>query len=213
MAAKRRRNLATALALVAVAGGMAGLTFASAPLYRLFCQVTGFGGTPGVRVAERPVAENAPTVTVRFDANVNAGMPWDFKPAQREQTVRLGETALAFYTARNDSDAPITGTATFNVTPYKAGPYFNKVQCFCFTEQTLQPGEETSMAVQFFVDPDIRTNDNTADVKTITLSYTFFRVDDRPAAKTAEIAPGGEGVAFKSDNPGPGGRNGAGRRG
>jgi cytochrome c oxidase assembly protein subunit 11 len=186
MAATHRRNLTTAVTLFAVAGGMVGLAFASVPLYRLFCQVTGFGGTPGIEAAAPAAATaGAPKVVVRFDANVNGGLPWRFRPAQREMTVAVGEEALAFYTARNESEEAVTGTATFNVTPFKAGPYFNKVQCFCFTEQRLEPGEEVSMAVSFFVDPEILKDTNTTEVRTITLSYTFFRAKGEDGAQTA----------------------------
>lgn len=194
MAATRRRNLTTAVTLFAVAGGMVGLAFASVPLYRLFCQVTGYGGTPVTEVAAPAAASaGAPMVTVRFDANVNGALPWRFRPAQTELTVPVGEETLAFYTARNDSDVPVTGTATFNVTPYKAGPYFNKVQCFCFTEQRLEPGEEVSMAVSFFVDPEILKDANTTEVRTITLSYTFFRASDQDGAQTAGKPDGARG--------------------
>lgn len=186
MAANRRRNLTTAVTLFAVAGGMVGMAFAAVPLYRLFCQVTGYGGTPGIEAAApAPATAGAPKITVRFDANVNSDLPWRFRPAQTAVTVPVGEETLVFYTARNDSDVPVTGTATFNVTPYKAGPYFSKVQCFCFTEQRLEPGEDVSMAVSFFVDPEILKDPNTTDVKTITLSYTFFRASDQDGARTA----------------------------
>ena len=167
-------------ALFAVAGGMVGLAFAAVPLYQLFCQVTGYGGTPRIGASEKPVAAGDQTITVRFDANVNSTLPWKFRPAQNEMTVRLGETVLAHFVARNVSAEPIVGTATFNVTPFKAGPYFAKVECFCFTEQSLDPGQEVVMPVSFYVDPEIHADPGTREIRTITLSYTFFRaVRDR----------------------------------
>ena len=181
------RNGVTAVLLFTVAGGMVGLAFASVPLYRLFCQVTGFGGTP--KIATAPAAAPSDrTITVRFDANVGPALPWRFRPARREMTVRVGETALAHYLARNQSDAPVTGNATFNVTPFKAAPYFVKVACFCFTEQVLQPGEEASMPVSFFVDPDLFTDPDTKEVRTVTLSYTFFRATTPEDAETQDRA-------------------------
>lgn len=194
-------NRRTALALFAVVGGMVGLSYASVPLYQLFCQVTGYGGTTQVGSAEGPVVPKeiaGKTVTVSFDANVARNLNWLFKPEQRSATVHPGEQTLAFYSARNDDSKPVTGTATFNVTPHKAGIYFTKVECFCFTEQTLQPGERIDMPVQFYVDPELFTDPNTKDVRDIVLSYTFHRAAD-PAPdpqKTSAVAgsdtrPGG----------------------
>ena len=176
---KTKRNRLTALMLTGFVCGMVGLAFASVPLYRLFCQITGYGGTP--RIAEVPLAaptEDTPPIKVRFDANVNAALPWRFRPEQREVTVPMGEQTLAFYTAQNVSDTSVVGTATFNVTPHKAAPYFAKIECFCFTEQRLEPGKEMSMPVAFFVDPAILEDPNTQEVTTITLSYTFFLADE-----------------------------------
>ncbi|MCG8358662.1 MAG: cytochrome c oxidase assembly protein [Kiloniellales bacterium] len=179
------RNLRVAALLGGVVCGMIGLAFASVPLYRLFCQVTGFGGTT-------QVAESLPdtivdrVITVRFNADISPSLPWHFQPEQREVQVRVGESGLVFYRARNDSGQPSTGTATFNVTPLKAGQYFNKVQCFCFEEQRLLPGEAMDMGVSFFVDPAIMDDRNLDDVQTITLSYTFFR--DLDEAEPAEQA-------------------------
>lgn len=170
----KARNKRVLLSCVVVVGGMIGLSYASVPLYELFCQVTGFGGTPkvgkgtGVEVSER-------TIKVRFNADVNSGLQWQFKPEQREITVRLGEDNLAHYVAENMAVQPITGQAVYNVTPLKAGQYFSKIACFCFDEQTLQPGERVDMPVSFYVDPAIAEDINTQDVKTITLSYTFFK--------------------------------------
>lgn len=175
MNAQRTKNGKVAVVLVAVVAAMGGLSFAAVPLYQLFCQVTGYGGTPNLDVAEAPVQISDRVITVQFDANTNAELPWNFKPSQRQVTVRLGERKLAFYTAENLSGQTVTGTATFNVTPYKVGPYFSKIDCFCFTEQTLAPGQEVAMPVEFFVDPEIFNDPNTREVTTITLSYTFFR--------------------------------------
>ena len=177
LAQKNGRTAAMAALLVAA---MVGLAFASVPLYRLFCQVTGFGGTP-MRAAEAD-ARLAPTgklISVRFDANTNSALPWDFKPEEHQQRVAIGARDMAFYTARNLSDKPVTGTATFNVTPSQAGQYFTKIQCFCFNEQTLKPGEEVRMPVIFFVDPKILDDKEARKIDEITLSYTFYPVDEK----------------------------------
>ena len=178
------------LVLAGVAVGMLGLAFASVPLYRLFCQVTGFGGTTQVATAvpEAPVEATDRTMIIRFNADVDPRLPWSFQPNQRRVSVRVGETGVATYTARNLGYAPVAGTATFNVTPPKAGKYFNKLQCFCFDEQHLKAGQEAEMAVSFFVDPAIMDDRNLDEVKTITLSYTFFRTrgdDEGDSGNTA----------------------------
>ena len=168
-----RRRTATALILGGVVCGMVGLAFGAVPLYQLFCQVTGFGGT--TQVAEEAPAEiGERVVTIRFNADTARDLPWHFKPEQREMTVRVGEMAMAFYNAVNQSDRALVGSSTFNVTPVKAGAYFNKIDCFCFEEQTLAPGERADFPVSFFVDPDIVEDRRLDDVTTITLSYTFF---------------------------------------
>lgn len=177
MADARRKNLRLATICFSVVAGMVGLAFASVPLYQLFCQVTGIGGTPGVQAAA-PETSTDIDFKVRFDANVNRDLAWSFKPVQHEVRLKLGEEKLAFYEATNLSDQPLVGTATFNVTPLKVGQYFIKVDCFCFTEQTLMPGETVQMPVSFFVDPEIRENRNTSEVDTITLSYTFYPMTD-----------------------------------
>ena len=169
-----RGNGRLVVVLVSVVAGMVGLAYASVPLYRVFCQVTGFAGTPRTENVALPATVSEGTITVRFDANVNSALPWRFRPAQKEITLRLGESGLAHYTAENLSDAPLVGTATFNVTPHKAAQYFAKVQCFCFTEQRLEPGQEASLPVSFYVDPAILEDPNARDVGTVTLSYTFF---------------------------------------
>lgn len=163
--------------MLAIAVGMAGLAYASVPLYDLFCRVTGFGGTTQqADIAPDLILDK--TITVRFDANTNRDLPWEFKPEQNTVTVRIGEQALAYYTATNISNQPITGTSTFNVTPPKAGGYFNKIECFCFERQLIEPGETIRFPVVFFVDPAIVDDKNTREVETITLSYTFFRVEE-----------------------------------
>jgi cytochrome c oxidase assembly protein subunit 11 len=175
LAQKNGRTAGMAALLVLA---MIGLAFASVPLYRLFCQVTGFGGTP-MRASEVD-ASLKPTgklVSVRFDANVNSALPWEFKPEEHQQKVAIGARDMAFYTAKNVGDKPVTGTATFNVTPVQAGQYFTKIQCFCFNEQTLKPGEEVRMPVIFFVDPKILQDPVASKIDEITLSYTFYPVD------------------------------------
>ena len=171
--------------LVGLVVGMLGLSYAAVPLYKIFCQVTGYAGTTQ-RAKAAPEHVSKELVTVRFDANTSRNLDWHFKPAQRSITMRIGEEKLAFYEATNNSDKPITGTATFNVTPAIAGSYFNKIDCFCFTEQTLQPGESVQMPVSFFIDPDILTDRDTKDVKEITLSYTFFEVKNQKSQKTTQ---------------------------
>lgn len=193
---KARSNARLALTLAGVVFGMVGLSFAMVPLYQLFCQVTGWGGT--TQVAETlPETVSDRTIAVRFNADVNEKLPWSFGPVQREVEVKVGENRLAFYRAKNVGERPVVGTATFNVTPLKAGQYFSKVACFCFTEQKLEPGQEIDMPVSFFVDPAILDDPNLDDVKTITLSYTFFRdLDDwdeeqEEVQKTTENRLGG----------------------
>jgi cytochrome c oxidase assembly protein subunit 11 len=168
--------------LVLVAAGMTALGFASVPLYRMFCQVTGWNGT-----VQRDLLDDAPgpvgtLVNVRFDANVSPRLAWSFEPDQRVMRVAIGARQMAFFTAINRSDHVITGSAAFNVSPPQVGQYFTKIQCFCFTEQTLRPGERVRMPVIFYVDPEFAKNPDTKDISEITLSYTFFPVasDKRP---------------------------------
>ena len=189
----RRRNRLTALASLAVVAGMVALAYASVPLYRLFCQVTGFNGTPQV-AQEAPATIGTRTITVRFNADTAGGLDWRFKPSERQVVVRVGEQRLAFYQARNLADEAITATATFNVTPVKAGAYFAKVDCFCFTEQTLKAGESAELAVSFFIDPEIASDPDMNDVTTITLSYTFF---EAPGAKQKAASARRPGAAEK----------------
>ena len=182
-----RRNKFTAFAAASVVAGMVGMSYAAVPLYELFCQVTGFGGTPQ-RADSAPQQVLDRDVTVRLNADVGSGLAWKFQPLQRDVTLKVGEEALAFYRATNMSDKPVVGMATFNVTPDKVGQYFNKIACFCFTEQRLEPGQSIDMPVSFFVDPRIAQDRNLDDVSDITLSYTFFPVD-KPAARDTAAAP------------------------
>ncbi|MGB8819034.1 MAG: cytochrome c oxidase assembly protein [Rhizobiaceae bacterium] len=178
----RRSDLTVAIACVAFFAAMIGVTYASVPLYKLFCQVTGYGGT--TQTADRGSAKILDrTITVRFDANVSSELPWEFQPKQREVTIKLGETANIAYTAKNLFGTPTRGKASFNVVPELAGAYFNKLECFCFTDTTLKPGETLDMPVVFFVDPEIVNELDLKDIKTITLSYTFFAsADETPVA-------------------------------
>jgi cytochrome c oxidase assembly protein subunit 11 len=175
-----RRNRRVALIALGVAAAMLGLGYAAVPLYDLFCRVTGFGGT--TQVATEAEAANAaalsagaPTISIRFDANTARDMPWQFRPRQVTDTVQIGQRDMAIFEAKNLSSVPITGTATFNVEPEQAGIHFQKIQCFCFTEQTLRPGQEVTMPVLYFVDPKALDDPAMAGVEQITLSYTFHR--------------------------------------
>lgn len=172
------RKLRTGLMAASLASGMVGVGYASVPLYRLFCQVTGFGGTTMKATGNAPGAIAGKMIRVRFDANHAPELPWEFKPEEQVAQVAVGARDMAFYTAKNFAAYPVTGTASFNVTPTQAGRYFNKIQCFCFTQQTLAGGKEVRMPVTFFVDPAILTDPATKDVAEITLSYTFYPVDE-----------------------------------
>lgn len=170
------RNKRTALVVLVVVCAMTGLSFASVPLYNLFCRVTGFGGTTQVSEA-LPGEILERTVTVRFDANTSDALPWDFHPEIKEIPVHLGERGLASFYAHNNGAVPVAGMALFNVTPLKVGKYFHKIQCFCFDEQILQPGRSVDMPVLFYVDPALARDPSMDDVTTITLSYSFFKTD------------------------------------
>jgi len=181
----------TRTALLAFGGALAmlGLGYAAVPLYELFCQVTGFGGTTQraseseAATAERlGAAAGGRTISVRFDASTARDVPWSFRPEQPTDTVTIGQRDMAIHLATNNSDQPITGTATFNVEPEQTGKYFNKIQCFCFTEQTLQPGQEVRMPVLYYIDPAILQDENAKNVEQITLSYTFHKAKDTPEA-------------------------------
>jgi len=181
-----RSNIKVAVGCAAVALSMVGVSYAAVPLYRLFCQITGYGGT--TQVAEQ-ASENvlSKTINIRFDANSSQKLGWSFEPVERQITIKIGETYLANYKAQNLGTTISTGTSTFNVTPLSAGQYFNKIQCFCFTEQTLKPGESVEMPVSFYVDPEIVNDKDLDGVSTITLSYTFFPLKTEEKIKTTEL--------------------------
>ena len=175
---RARRNRRTFLAMIGVGLAMLGLGFASVPLYRIFCQQTGFNGT--TQRADAGVDLQQATghmLSIRFDSNVQPGMPWQFHPERPTQTVTVGAKSMAIFVAKNMSDRPVTGTASFNVTPTQAGAYFTKIECFCFTQQTLQPGQEVRMPVLYYVDPKILADPDNKDTQEITLSYTFYPVE------------------------------------
>lgn len=183
--------------LVLSIGAMAGLSFAAVPLYRVFCEATGYAGTPQLRGAAGPGATNR-SITVRFNATTSPNLPWRFVPNETAVTVKLGEDRLASYVGQNRSEHAITGVATYNVTPEKVGRYFHKTACFCFDEQTLAPKQEMQFPLSFWVDPAIAADPDTRDVRTITLSYTFFRsLDD--AARNGNLAKAGPHVGARAD--------------
>jgi cytochrome c oxidase assembly protein subunit 11 len=201
-----RRNLGRShrrvvISLVAVVAGMTALSFAAVPLYRIFCAQTGYGGaTKRAVAASHDVRDRQ--ITVRFDANISSALNWDFAPEQREVTLKMGENSLALFRATNKSSQALTGTATFNVTPEIAGSYFNKVQCFCFTEQTLAPGQSADFPVSFFVDPAMLEDPDAKNIEEITLSYTFFRAN-KEAEPPARASGGAASRAFeKAGSPG-----------
>jgi cytochrome c oxidase assembly protein subunit 11 len=188
----RRRNtiLGTAVATAMIA--MVGMSFAAVPLYRLFCAATGYGGTPNIGLAAAP-GSTGQTIRVRFNADTNPGLPWTFAPDQQEVSLNLGDEQVAFYHASNRTGRPSTGMALYNVTPEKAGRYFHKTACFCFNKQTLSAHESMEFPVSFWVDPAIRSDPNTADIKVVTLSYTFFRSLDE-AENSGALAKAGPHV-------------------
>ncbi len=183
------QNRKTVFMLTGIALAMLALGFASKPLYEKFCAVTGYGGTTKrAEVNDTQVIDR--TVRVYFDSNVAPDLPWEFKPEQRFVDVKLGQSALAYYRVKNLSDEAIVGTANFNVTPIKGAPFFVKTECFCFTEQWIEPGQEVTMPVLFFVDPELNAEKRYDDVRDMTLSYTFFRVKDpktQPAAQGRDV--------------------------
>jgi cytochrome c oxidase assembly protein subunit 11 len=189
---RSRRDVAVAFACGAFVAMMVGVSFAAVPLYSWFCRTTGFGGTTQVAKAA-PVQISGRTITVRFDSNVAPGLPWSFEPERRTVDVRLGEVVTVYYAVRNESARVTRGQAGYNVTPPRTGAYFEKINCFCFTEQTLQPGEKRDMAVVFYVDPKLAGDAEEDTVSNITLSYTFFpvRVPERPVAESANSEKSG----------------------
>jgi cytochrome c oxidase assembly protein subunit 11 len=187
-----RRNAIVGSVVVAVIVGMVGMSFAAIPLYRLFCAATGYAGTPSIGPAAAP-GSSGQSIRVRFNADTNPGLPWTFAPDQLEVALNLGDEQVAFYHATNRSNRPVTGMALYNVTPEKVGKYFHKTACFCFNQQTLSANQTMEFPVSFWVDPAIRTDPNTMDVKVITLSYTFYRsLED--AEKSGALAKAGPHV-------------------
>lgn len=186
-----RRQNRTALVLACIAVMMVGAAFAAVPFYNWFCRVTGYGGTTSVAEVA-PAADHVldKVIKIRFDANVEAGMPWKFKPMQTEMDIRIGESGLAFYEAINLSDKPVAGMASYNVAPDVAGGYFTKVHCFCFDSQVLQPGERVEMPVTFYVDPSIVDDIDGREIEGITLSYTFH-LAELPEVQAAVTPTGG----------------------
>ncbi len=201
----KRRNGVVVGALAGVVVGMVALSFAAVPLYRIFCQATGFGGTTQRAAQGAPVTLDR-RIDIRFNTDVNRELPWTFKPNQRGLTLRIGETGLASFHAHNESGTPIVGTAVYNVTPEKAGKYFVKIQCFCFTQQTLRPQESADLPVAFYVDPDIVKDRDLDDVSVITLSYTFYKArsqafDKAVAAETSDAPPAAKSPTGAASDP------------
>ncbi|HEY3149608.1 MAG TPA: cytochrome c oxidase assembly protein [Dongiaceae bacterium] len=194
---RHRRNLNLLMILVGVVAGMTGLAYASVPLYRIFCQVTGFEGTPQ-RASVAPTEISDRVVRVTFTADVAKGLAWNFQPMQRSLEIKVGETKLAFFVAENLESKPVTGRAVFNVSPDVFGAYFTKIECFCFKEQTLQPGQRVEMPVSFFIDPAMLKDPALKRMNDITLSYTFFRADDDGNAAEQKVGQSENGQADKS---------------
>ncbi|MEM8975735.1 MAG: cytochrome c oxidase assembly protein [Pseudomonadota bacterium] len=181
--ASQHRRVAIKAASIAVV--MLGMAYAAVPLYQIFCQVTGFAGTTQ-RATAAPENVLERKITIRFDSNISNGLVWKIAPTERTADVKIGENRLAFYRATNPTDKPVVGTASFNVAPESAGRYFNKLECFCFTEQTLKPGETVEMPVSFFVDPEIVNDSDARHITQITLSYTFYPVNEKQARKVSK---------------------------
>ncbi|MDG1259648.1 MAG: cytochrome c oxidase assembly protein [Paracoccaceae bacterium] len=181
----KQRTLFQTIGLVVVMGGLA---WASVPFYDWFCRVTGFSGVTAVASGDSEIILDK-TIKIRFDASLERDMPWDFKPIQREMTLRIGETGLAFYEAYNPTDRPVAGSASYNVAPFDAGGFFAKIDCFCFEEQVLQPGERVQMPVTFYVDPAIVEDRDAKYAKSITLSYTFYEIELPQEAQAALLQP------------------------
>ena len=190
--ALRRRNRRLGLGTAALVAGMVGMAFASVPLYAMFCSATGYNGTVQTGGAAAPGAGQK-VLTIRFNANTHPGLPWRFGPETPSMTLRVGEEGMGFYTAENLSATPVTGVATYNVTPEVVGKYFHKTACFCFNEQTLEPGQKAEMPLSFWVDPAIADDPNTSGIRTITISYTFFRTLE-DAARSGALANAGPHV-------------------
>ncbi len=189
---RRLDNRIIGAVVAAIVVGMVGLSFAAIPLYKVFCEATGYGGTPKIGAAMAPGGDGK-FIQVRFNADVNPGLPWEFGPDQLVIKVPLGEDHLASYHAHNEADRVVTGVALYNVTPEKAAKYFHKTACFCFNEQTLEPHQDASFPLSFWVDPEIARDPSTSDVKEVTLSYTFYKALD-DAEKSGALAKAGPHV-------------------
>jgi len=199
MAQRGKNNGRFALILASVVAGMVGLSFASVPLYQWFCKVTGYGGTLNVESVVESDTISERTIKIHFDSNINPKLAWRFKPLEHEVTVKLGEQNLAFYEAENIGGKTLTGQAIYNVTPFKAAPYFSKIQCFCFTEQTLTAGQVVQMPVQYYVDPEIFEDPDTKEITTITLSYTFYPVESEGEVEKPKLR-----ISAREDTPNKG---------
>lgn len=184
--ANEAKNQRVAFMAAGLVVAMVGLAYASVPLYRLFCQVTGFGGTTQIATASQAQATST-DISVRFDANVSSDLGWTFHPKQNTMTMKIGEPTMAYYTATNVSSDTVTGTAMFNVTPPEVGIFFNKIECFCFTEQTLKPGQTVELPVQFFVDAALLEDADTKSIREITLSYSFYPTKSKAPEKQANL--------------------------
>lgn len=191
----KKKTLAMTLGVVVFMGVMA---WAAVPLYDLFCRVTGYGGRTAVSASGAHEVLDR-TIKVRFDASLERGMPWTFKPVQREMELKIGETGLAFYEVYNPTDRPVTGTANYNVAPFSAGSYFAKIACFCFNEQVLQPGERAQLPITFYIDPAIVDDPEAKYVKTITLSYTFHELQTSEGRERKQASLAAQGAAMVTD--------------
>ena len=189
-AALARSHRMIAVSCVAVVLAMTGLAYAAVPLYRLYCQATGYAGT--TQRADKPSSQIVDHIlTVHFDANVDKALPWRFEPLQRKVDVKVGENTLAFYRATNTSDRPVTWMAVFNVAPEAVGIHFNKIECFCFTEQRLEPGQSLDMPVSFYIDPAFVEDVDTKDLPELTLSYTFYPAGEKPGQTVVKSTESG----------------------
>lgn len=203
MGEHRKKNIRSLIFVAVLMAPTSAIVLYAPTLYRMFCSLTGYGGTVRRAAAPKPVpGAKGKTVTVSFDANVAPGMPWEFRPGQRKVEARIGEPTKVYYVAKNDSDETIVGHATFNVTPYKAAPYFFKIQCFCFTDEKLAPGQSARMPIVFYVDKELLKDPDTKEVRDITLSYTFFRQsglsrDDVTAARDLKTGSKEKDAALK----------------
>ena len=174
----KKNNLKITFSLIFLVSFMFFLTFAAVPLYKLFCQVTGYGGTPKIVNVKDQINISEKKIKIEFNSDVNKKLNWSFKPEQRSMEAKIGDSILAFYKAKNNGNKSITGIATYNILPFEAAQYFNKVDCFCFENQTLEPGEEVLLPINFYIDPKILDDPSVKHLNSIILSYTFFQSDE-----------------------------------